>query len=193
MSGSETFEITPRLNIVGGSGKPANDILGIGIGFHRKLSNGWYLGFYLEHSPIFDFEDTAGLVDNIDEVGIVDADSTHTMITLVGERRYPMQSDDWSWFWNFGGGINEVDVDDVEGPVAGGGTYNIETDVDTELILIGNIGWINRLGDHWSARYEITAEYHATDWEMRDRVSGNTGSIDDYSVYGFRVGMSYRF
>ena len=190
---AETLEITPRLNLVAGNGKPANDIPGIGVAFHRRLANGWYLGFNLDHSSKFDFEDTAGLVDNLAEVGVVDADSTHTMITLVGEKRYPMQADDWSWFWNLGGGFNEVDVDDVEGPLAGGGRYDIETDVDTELVLVGNVGWINRIGDRWSARYEITMEYHAADWEMRDRISGNTGSVDDYNVYGLRIGMTYRF
>ena len=191
-SGSDTFEITPRLNIVAGNGKPSNDIPGIGLAIHRKISHEWYLGINIDHSPLFDFEDTAGVVDGLDEDGIVDADSSHTMITVVGERRYEMDSDGWTWFWNLGGGINEVDVDDVDGPLKGGGTYDIETDVDTELILIGNIGWIQRLGDTWSARYEITAEYHSADWEITDKISGNTGDIDDYSVYGFRLGLTYR-
>lgn len=186
------YEFTPRLNIVAGDGEPSNDIPGIGLAIHRKISNEWYLGINIDHSPLFDFEDTAGLVDGLDEDGIVDADSSHTMITVVGERRYEMDSAGWTWFWNLGGGINEVDVDDVDGPLSGGGTYDIETDVDTETILIGNVGWIQRLGDTWSARYEITAEYHSADWEMTDKISGNTGDIDDYSVYGFRLGLTYR-
>ena len=186
------YQFTPRLNIVAGDGEPSNDIPGIGLAIHRKISKEWYLGINIDHSPIFDFEDTAGLVDGLNEDGIVDADSSHTMITVVGERRYSMDSANWTGFWNLGGGINEVDVDDVTGPLKGGGTYDIETDVDTELILVGNVGWIQRLGDTWSARYEITAEYHSADWEMTDKISGNTGDIDDYSVYGFRLGLTYR-
>ena len=186
------YEFTPRLNIVAGNGKPANDIPGIGLAIHRKMNNEWYLGINIDHSPLFDFEDTAGLVDDLDQDGIVDADSTHTMITVVGERRYAMDSPGWTVFWNLGGGINEVDVDDVDGPLKGGGTYDIETDVDTELILIGHVGWIQRLGDTWSARYEITAEYHKGDWEMTDKISGNTGDIEDYMVYGLRLGLTYR-
>ena len=186
------YEFTPRLNIVAGDGEPSNDIPGIGLAIHRKISNEWYLGINIDHSPLFDFEDTAGLVDGLDEEGIVDADGTHTMITLVGERRYAMESAGWTGFWNIGGGINEVDIDDVDGPLSGGGTYDIETDVDTELIMIGNAGWIQQLGGTWSARYEITAEYHSADWEMTDKISGNTGDIDDYTVYGFRLGLTYR-
>jgi len=133
------YELTPRLNIVAGDGEPSNDIPGIGLAIHRKISNEWYLGINIDHSPLFDFEDTAGLVDGLDEDGIVDADSSHTMITVVGERRYAMDSAGWTGFWNLGGGINEVDVDDVDGPLKGGGTYDIETDVDTELILVGAV------------------------------------------------------
>jgi hypothetical protein len=129
------YEFTPRLNIVAGDGEPSNDIPGIGLAIHRKITNEWYLGINIDHSPIFDFEDTAGLVDGLDEDGIVDADSSHTMITVVGERRYAMDSAGWTGFWNLGGGINEVDVDDIDGPLKGGGTYDIATRLPPSIIV----------------------------------------------------------
>lgn len=186
------FEFTPRLNILAGNGKPANDIPGFGLAVHRKISSEWYLGISIDHSPKFDFEDTAGLVDGLDEDGIVDADSSHTMLTVVGERRYAMDAAGWTRFWNLGGGFNQVDVDDVEGPLSAGGRYEIETDVDTETVLVGSLGWIQQLGHRWALRYELTAEYHLADWQMTDRISGNTGDVGDYQVFGFRLGLTYR-
>jgi hypothetical protein len=52
---------------------------------------------------------------------------------------------------------------------------------------------MQRLGQHWSARYEATLEQHFADWDIEDQVSGRTGSCDDYTVYGLRIGMNYRF
>ena len=185
------YELTPRLNIVGSSGKPTNDVLGIGIALHRRLSDEWYLGINLDHSPEFDFEEPSNLL-RIQSAEVADAVGSMTMITVVGERRYP-QSDDWTLFWHLGGGFAEVDMDNVGGDVAGGGTYDIATDVDTEFILIASVGWLQSLRKNWSARYEITAESHNGGWDVRDEISGNEGKIDEYGVYGLRLGMTYHF
>lgn len=39
----------------------------------------------------------------------------------------------------------------------------------------------------------MRADYHLADWEMRDTVSGATGSIDDYLVKGLSLGVVTRF
>ena len=189
-SGSQ-YELTTRLNIVGSTGKPTNDILGFGIALHRKLSDEWYLGINLDHSPEFDFEEPSNLV-GIRSTEVVDAVGSMTMITVVGERRYP-QSEDWTLFWQVGGGFAEIDMDNADGDVFGGGTYDIATDIDTEFIIIAGFGGLQTLGKNWSARYEVTAESHNGGWDMTESVTGNTGKIDEYGVYGIRIGMTYRF
>lgn len=186
------YEITARFNIIGSSGRPTNDVLGFGFTLHRKLSDDWYLGFNLDHSPEFDFERPSRIV-GISSVGEVDAIGTMTMLTVVGERRYALASEGWTGFWNLGAGINEVDLDDADGDVEGGGSYDIETDVDTEFVLLGSAGWMQQIGENWSARYAFTAELHSSDWDVRDKNSASTGSIDDYELYGLRIGMTYRF
>ncbi len=186
------YELTSRLNIVGSSGKPTNDILGFGFTLHRRLNDDWHVGFNLDYSPEFDFERPAEIVDIKSDLEI-DAVGTMLMITVVGERRYALEDDDWTGFWNLGAGFAEIDMDDADGAIRGGGTYDIETDIDTEFILIGNVGFIQRVGKHWSARYTLSAEHHGGGWDVRDRVSRTTGEIDDYAVYGVRVGMTYRF
>ena len=183
------YELTPRLNIMGSTGKPTNDILGYGIALHRKLSDQWYLGINLDYSPEFDFEEPSDLVD-LRSTEVVDAVGTMTMITVVAERRY-QQDENWTLFWHVGGGINEIDLDNAEGDVVGGGSYDIATDVDTEIILIAGVGWLQRLNKKWSARYELSAESHNGGWDLEDKTSGNTGKIDEYGVYGLRFGLTY--
>ena len=83
------YELSFRGNIVGGSGKPTNDVLGVGLSLHRKLSEDWFLGINLDYSPEFDFE-TPGDLLRIDTASEVDAIGTMLMITAVGERRYKL-------------------------------------------------------------------------------------------------------
>ncbi len=186
------YEISGRLNIVGATGEPSNDILGLGIIVHRKLSDDWYLGVSLEHSSKFDVERPNELLD-INSVDEIDAIASMSMVTVVAERRYALESNGWIGFWNVGAGIAEIDVDDADGDVEGGGRFDIETSPDTEFVLIGSVGLLQRLGENWSARYEATLEQHFADWEVKDRVTGRTDSYDDYLVSGVRVGLNYRF
>ncbi len=186
------YELSARGNIVGASGTPSNDILGIGFILHRKLSDDWYLGFGLDIAPEFDVERPNEELD-IKSVSETDALGTMYMFTVVADRRLMLVSEGWIGFWNLGAGIADIDVDDADGDVAGGGRFDIKIDADTEYVLIGSVGALQRLGEHWSARYEATLEQHFADWEIEDRVTGRTDSYDDYTVYGLRVGFNYRF
>jgi hypothetical protein len=62
-----------------------------------------------------------------------------------------------------------------------------------EFIFIAGFGALQSLGKNWSARYEATAESHQGGWDMTENVSGNTGKIDEYGIYGIRLGMTYQF
>lgn len=186
------YELSARLNIVGASGKPSNDILGFGVILHRKLSDEWYLGVSLENATDFDVERPNEELD-IDSVSETDALGTMNMITVVAERRYALDSPNWTGFWNLGGGIADIDVDNADGDVEGGGRFDIEIEADTEYVLIGSVGAMQRLGEHWSARYEATLEQHFADWDIKDNITGRTDSYDDYTVFGLRIGMNYRF
>jgi len=186
------YELSGHLNIVGANGTPSNDILGFGVILHRKLSDEWYLGFGLDIAPEFDVERPNDELD-IDSVSETDALGIMNMFTVVAERRYALDSKDWVGFWNLGVGIADIDVDDADGDVKGGGRFDIKIDADTETVLIGSVGAMQRLGEHWSARYEATIEQHFADWKIEDRVTGRTDSYDDYLVAGVRLGLNYRF
>ena len=186
------YELSGRLNLMGATGDPMNDILGYGFMLHRQLSDDWYLGFSVEHSSEFDAERPNEKLD-IDSVSETDAVGSMTMFTAVAERRYAMESSNWTWFWNLGLGVTDIDVDNAEGDIEGGGRFDIKIDADTETVLLGGIGLMQRLGENWSARYELGVEQHFADWKVTDEVSGATDSYDDYTVSGARFGLNYRF
>ena len=189
------MEITGRLNIVVGNGKPTNDIPGYGLVGHYKLSDGWYVGLTLDHSPAFDFERTSSIVGITQDPAVKDVDAVGTMtqFTAFFEKRYPNEAGNLQWFWNLGAGFASVDFDDVSGPVQGGGTFDITTSTDTEPLITASVGVQQRLNESWSARYSLDLEHHFANWQLTDRVSSNTGTIDDYSLYGIRLGINYAF
>ena len=185
-------ELSARLNIVGSTGTPTNDMLGYGLMYHRKLNDDWYLGISLDHSPEFDVETPNDLFD-IDSVNETDAVGSMTMLTAVAERRYAMESSNWSWFWNLGLGVADYDFDNAKGGIEGGGSFDIKVESDTEAVVLGGIGLMQRLGENWSARYELGFEQHFADWKVTNEVTGDTDSYDDFTVTGARLGLNYRF
>jgi hypothetical protein len=188
------FALGLRVNVVAADGKPANDIPGAGLFGHYRLSDRWSLGFALDHSPKFDVErpyEFLGLAGD-PEAGEIDADGTSTAVSGWIERVYGRPERRTEWFWGVGGGVVAVDVDDVEGPLADGGSYAITEDVGTELVASARAGLRLRFR-RWDAEASLGLDQHFTDWTVRDRVSGRTTSLDDYQVTGIRLGARYRF
>ena len=187
--------LTTRLNIVGSNGTPTNDVLGVGLIGHYKFSDDWYLGIGLDYSPEFDFERTPKLVGLQQDTSLatIDATGDQMLISAFAERRYPNDTGDIEYFWSLGAGINEVDMNDVSGPLEGGGTFNISTKADTEFVIVSSVGIQQQFNSNWSGRYEFSVNRHFADWSLRDSISGNTGTIDDYSIIGLRLGLSYQF
>jgi hypothetical protein len=182
-----------RLNIVGGSGKPANDILGAGLFGHYRLNDRWWLGLAVDHSPGFDVErpyEFLGLRGAGEEE--VDADGTMTSLLAWIERVYDRPGR-MEWFWGVGGGAATVDVDDIAGPLASGGSYAITNDVGTELIATASGGLRWRFGARWAFEVALRLDQHFTDWTVTDRISGRGTQLDDYLVKGGHLGLLYRF
>ena len=92
------------------------------------------------------------------------------------------------WYWNARARLLSPDLEDVTGPVTGGGTFDIATDGGTEILP----GWAPasglRLGRSWNTEIGVRLDRHFTDWELTDRVSGRTGAIDDYTTAGLIIG-----
>jgi hypothetical protein len=124
---------------------------------------------------------------------VIDAVGTSIAISGFIERRYPSESVKFQWFWNVGAGLASLDFDNATGPVQGGGTFDISTSADTEFLITSSVGILQRINQNWSASYRFSLDQHIADWTVTDSVSGNTAKIDDYAIYGLRIGLNYAF
>jgi hypothetical protein len=179
------LEIGPRLLIVTAGGVPTNDMSGYGVqGLVRWRSN-WRLGFALD-SMGGDFEVPNEIVQ-ITTPEVLDAKMDTLVLSAWVERAYRR------WFWTAGLGFASPDVDDLAGPATAGGSFNLTTDAGSETILSATAGGRWSWGERLRAEAALRVDHHLADWTVRDRVSGRTGSIDDYTAYGVHAGVSWRF
>lgn len=188
------FDLGVRFNAVAGSGKPTNDILGYGLFGHYRFGDRWSLGFALDYSPEFDVERAAELVGVPQDptAEVIDALGTSTTLSGWAERTYG-QGGRWEWFWLVGAGVNDVDIDPASGPRAGGGSFEITTDAGTEFLALFGGGVRRSLGERFALEVALAGQQHFGTWDLVDRVSGATGTIDDYFVSGIRFGLLRRF
>ncbi len=185
------LDVGIRAGVVTAGGEPANDIPGGGLFGRYWLNDQWAIGIGVDATS-YDFEEPAKIV-NIEPRGVIDAKADATAFTAWIERRYDRPNFQWQWFWAAGGGFNSVDVENISGPVSGGGRFNLKTEVDTELLLIGAAGLGRKINDRWNVEGTLRLEHHFADWRVTDRVSAREGTIDDYTAYGFYLGISHSF
>ena len=170
------FEMGVRLDVLVADGEPANDMPSAGVYGRYRLGDRWRLGLAGD-----------------DSVGEIDAKATSTAFTAWIERVYERPGRRLEWFWGAGGGFATVDVDDVTGPLLGGGTYDITQEVGTEILVGASAGFRFRFAERWALEAALRLDQHLTDWTVTDRVSGRTTDLDDYLVKGGHFGLSYRF
>jgi len=182
-------------NIVGSSGKPSNDVPGIGLIGNYQLKDKWFVDIELIYSEA-DFErpwQVLGIVQ--DETTVKTIDALYTSILVMAQMGQNINggSRSYDYYWSAGLGFNSIDVDDASGPVEGGGTFNITTDAGTEVIIGGKLGIKQHLSDSWSMNYAMRIDYHLADWTVTDTVSSTTAKIDDYATYGILIGVQKKF
>lgn len=190
--GDPRFDLGLRANIVGGTGRPSNDILGGGLIGHWLLGGRWAVGLGIDHSAKFDVERAPDLV-GLTSPEVIDAVGTSTALTGSIERTFGPPDGRWEGFLSGGVGINAVDIDDVSGPLVDGGVFDISTDAGTELLALAGLGGRWWFGDHWGAEAQVQVQRRFADWELVDRASGATGTIDDYTLRGILLTLLRRF
>ncbi len=186
------FDLGLRGVVVTGNGEPTNDITGFGLFGHARLDARWSVGFALDHSPEFDVERAPDLV-GLAPPEVVDAKGSSTTLSGWIERAYGREEGRWEWFWSAGVGVADVSVDDVAGALAGGGSFDLATDAGTEFVASVALGVKRRLGGRWILEAALRGDQHFADWSLTDRVSGATGTVDDYFVKGVHFGVARRF
>ncbi len=184
-----------RANIIGGTGKPVNDTLGFGLFGRYRLSEKWLVGFGVDVASGYDVEKPESFVGLVQEIDVDVIDASADSYAFMGwiERDYKRDSSKWGWFWTAGLGINSVSVDDATGMLEGGGTFDVSTDAGTEFMLTFSGGIRRQLGSSWALELALRFDQHIADWKILDRLSGATGSVDDYSIRGVTLGVVKSF
>ena len=185
------FEVGLRLMLVTAGGTPANDMMAAGIYGKYRFREKWRVGFAVD-SLTGDYErpyEVVGL-ESSEEI-----DSTIDSVVLSGwiEREYGRSGRKLRWFWTAGLGFASPDTDDVTGPTSTGGMFDITTDAGSETLVGVSAGLRRIFARRWQFEAAVRADHHFTEWVIIDRVSGQTGTIDDYTTHGLQVGIAYRF
>ena len=188
------FEVGVRGNVLLGDGVPANDILGVGVIGRYYLRDGWFAAAALDAYD-YDFERPSLLMGIPQDPAVkdIDASASNTVISGLVGRRYGDSSRGFDWFWAAGLGIGFPDVDDVSGPTASGGTFDLTFDANTEIHLMGNLGTSYHFSPAWSVTFAARIEHHFMDIQITDRVSGSTANVDSQTPVGAYLSVSYGF
>jgi opacity protein-like surface antigen len=96
-------------------------------------------------------------------------------------------------FIGAGVGVGFLSGDDVAGVTTGGGAYDLELEGDTELIPGAVAGVRIDLNDHLILELGARYDYHITDLEVTDNVTGRSEDVDDYDTFGGYVGLQFRW
>jgi hypothetical protein len=185
------LKIGARTGLYLASGEPANDMIFYGVYGSYLLAPKWYLGVSADFLE-FDFERPYKIL-KINSDLVNDAPASNTIISAWIEREYGQDSQAWKPFALAGIGFGITDVDDVQGDVPGGGTYDITTDGGTEIIPFIGAGLRNQFSKSFEAEIAVRAQYHIGGWDVNDRISGLKASVDDYFAYGAYAGLIFRF
>ena len=194
-AGDGAFDLGVRANVLVGNGEPTNDMLGFGLFARFRVGSGWRVGVGVDHTPEFDVEGIAALVGQSQDpaADVIDAKGSATVVRAWLERSYPSAGGGFEWFWTVGTGVGNVEVDEVSGPRAGGGTFTVDTDAGTEWIAAGSLGlrwfFVRMVALEVAGRLD----YHFADWALEETVTRTTTTVDDYLVTGGHVGLTFRF
>ncbi len=188
------YQVGLRGNVLLGDGVPANDILGFGVIGRYALHDGWFAGAALDFYD-YDFERTSDVVGILQDPAVkaIDAAASNTVLSGFFGRRYGESQRGFDWFWTAGLGIGFPDVDDIGGPTALGGTFDLTTDAGTEFHLMGTLGTSYHLTPTWSATFAARLEHQFMDILVTDRVTGATGKVDSQSPVGAYLSINYEF
>lgn len=190
----QRFDLGIRGIITVSDGEPANDIPGFGVFGHYHFNDRWSLGLAVDQTE-YDFEQPARILglQQDQDLEPVDVLAEATTLSAWLQRNYSRPGGRTTWFLGAGLGFATLDVPDAAGPLEGAGTFDIQTDADSEIIVSLLAGFHRRLGSRFFLEFALRADQHFADWTLTDRVSGRTGSIDDYLAYGGYLGLGFRF
>ena len=192
-----TFFLGVRGNINAGEGDPANDMPGFGVYGRYRFNDGpWLAGLAVDTST-FDVERPGEMIE-ITTATVTDAQLDSTTVTLWGEYELEPLAEDGFFrgvrpYVGAGVGIASVGDDTVAGPTAAGGTFNFEVEGGTEIVPGLLAGLRFDVGRHAVIDLGVRVDYHFTEMEVTDTITGARTDVDDYPTYGAYLGFQLRW
>jgi hypothetical protein len=188
------WELGLRSNTISGDGLPTSDTLGFGVISRFYLNDGWFAGAAIDTAE-YDFEHTSAFLGGAQDPSAkaIDAAVTNTIFSAFMGRQYGDMSKGFDWFWTAGLGVGFPDVEDVGGPVDGGGSFDITTNSGTEIHLITSLGTSYHFSSEWSATFTARVEQHFLDHRLTNRVTDTTTTIDSQTPIGVSISLNRQF
>ena len=188
----ERFHVAARGSITVADGEPANDIPGYGVFARMQVAPGWRVGLALDATE-YDFEQPAKVIGIVQDPSLEPIDALAEANTLGAGLERSIERGRVDWFFGAGVGAASVDVPDVAGARGDGGSFDIHTEVDTEIIVSAIAGVRGRLGSRAFVEFALRADQHFASWRITDRISGAQGTIGDYFAYGGFIAVGVRW
>lgn len=188
------FDLGLRYSALHAGGSPAADVPYLGLVFRYAMNDRWTVAGALDKVE-FDFESPAahlGLQQDT-SVPTVDSKVEGTQLSVWIDRQYGKAPSRLRWFWNAGLGFTAPSASAARGPLQGGGTFDIQTDVGTEIIptFAGGARWF--LSERWLLELAGRLDHHFADWTVQDQVSGDRTTVGSYTTRGAHIVMAVRF
>lgn len=188
------IDVGISVSVDAADGEPANDIPGAGVLVRYSFDDRWAIGAAVSRTE-YDYERPAEILGIAQDptVDVIDALAEATTLRAWIERSLTDANRPMRFFVGAGLGAAFTDVPDVVGPRADSGSFNIHTEVDTEIIasLLGGARY--HFGKRWYGEAAIRVEQHFADWRSTDRISGVHGVIDDYLTWGVQLTIAYEW
>lgn len=188
------FDFGIRPIVVTAGGEPANDIISLGVFGRYRLAPDVLIGFGIDQAE-YDFERPWNVVglEQDSSVDVIDAPTSSTVFSAWIEKQHGNAASPYRFFWGGGLGFAAPSVDDVQGPLEGGGSFALTTDAGTEVIASAFVGARRSLGNRFGVEFALRADHHFSEWQVTDTVSGATGVTGDYTGLGAHLGLYMKF
>jgi hypothetical protein len=184
------WDLGLRAIVLAADAPPANDMPGYGLVLHRRVGEHWRVGLALDVFE-FDYEEPYKVlgIAKPDAIEAIDGVNESQVLSAFVERQYGGAGSSWRWFWTAGAGFATIDVPVVRGPTAAGGSFDIRTEAEDEVHLVGSAGVRRRLGARWSLEAALHLQHHMLEYRLFDAVTGRTATLEGQTPWGASIGL----
>lgn len=99
----------------------------------------------------------------------------------------------WDPYFAGGVGYYSIHAPDIDGPTPGGGRYELEIDTPGTVGLMAAAGSDWRIGNALSLGLVAMFQQTFADYEVKEKISGETGTINPFAVVGVTAPLTVHF